>query len=159
MIKRRFANPYGQATWTGHEREGERVPHSRLSRRPQWLIARHAISRLEVLTIGSGDDEALPVFSFEEEAQMFLRLQAGTLAGRWKVRRTSPGELASMLYGPCREVRRVTLDPLPEACSGALNGLLSVRREEFVLALLGDASSTPRLPAALAHRSTGLVSV
>jgi hypothetical protein len=41
-------------------------------------------SRLEPLTITCGGEQALPVFSFEEEAWMFHRLAA--LGSRWRVR-------------------------------------------------------------------------
>jgi hypothetical protein len=43
-----------------------------------WLITSYQqVSQLDVLTIDTeeeGDGECLPVFSFEEEAQMFLRV-------------------------------------------------------------------------------------
>ena len=133
------------------------MSRTRLAQRAQWLIARNEGGRVEVLTIGSNDEEALPVFSFEEEAQMFLRLRADDPAAKWKVRETSVGELTSVLYGPCRKVKRVALDPLPEACGGALNSLLSVRREKFVRGLLGENASTPRRTAAPAHGSASLV--
>lgn len=119
------------------------MSRSTLTQRPHWLITRHKISQLEALTIGSEDDEqALPVFSFEEEAQMFLRFWAGAASGDWKVRETSVGELASMLYGPCEGVSKVALDPLPEVCGGLLLGLLSVERNEFVRVLLEGQFST-----------------
>jgi len=72
---------------------------------------------------------ALSVFSFEEEARLFQRL--GTRGGWW-VRETGVGKLLSVLYGPCREVELVALDPLPQREAGALNGLLCVDRERFV---------------------------
>ena len=46
-----------------------------------WLITRCENGGMEVLTIGS-DGEVLPVFSFEGEAEMFLRLGALGGAGR-----------------------------------------------------------------------------
>ena len=55
-------------------------------------------------------EKALPVFSFEEEARMFLEL--GALDG-WRVREPAVGKLTSVLFGPCAGVRRVALDPLP----------------------------------------------
>jgi hypothetical protein len=94
-----------------------------------WLIVKQRCSGLEVSTIGSN---VLPVFSFREEAEMFLRL--GEFSDRWSVRESTCGELVSLLYGPCRRVRHVALDPLPE-----LFELVSMSREAFVEALLaGD---------------------
>ncbi|HSK85607.1 MAG TPA: hypothetical protein VK902_19715 [Rubrobacter sp.] len=119
------------------------MSQSNLTQRPHWLITRHKVSSLEVLTIDSEDDEqVLPIFSFEEEAQLFLRFCE---AGRgWKVRETSPGELISVLSGPCAEVSEVALDPVPEVCGAALLGLLSVERDEFVEVLLEDKFTAPR---------------
>lgn len=133
------------------------MSRTKLTQRAHWLIVTHEGGRVEVLTIGSGDDEAVPVFSFEEEAQMFLLLRAGMPGAGWRVREITVGELASILCGPCREVKAVALDPLPEACGWALNGLLSVRREEFVLATQDEEPSIPRRAAAPVHRSASWV--
>jgi hypothetical protein len=55
------------------------------------------------------------------------------------------GSLAWVLYGLCRELKAVTLNPLPEACCGTLNGPLTVRRrEEFVFALLNEGRGRPQ---------------
>jgi nitrous oxide reductase accessory protein NosL len=52
------------------ERTPERAPVT-----AYWLIAKHENSRLEILASGlAGCEEAVPVFSHEEEAEMFLRL-------------------------------------------------------------------------------------
>jgi hypothetical protein len=53
----------------------------------------------------------LPVFSFEEEADMFLRL--GDYDNQWRTRESCAGELVSVRYGPCADVKSVALDPLP----------------------------------------------
>src|SRR5215213_4489545 len=88
----------------------------RAGRQRYWVIAKDAkdgFGQPEVLTVDlHGTGEALPVFSFEEEAEMFLWLQR-TEDGR-EVRETTPGQLVSILYGPCADVGRVILDPLPE---------------------------------------------
>ena len=99
-----------------------------------WLIARHRTGGMEVLriTLACGE-EALPVFSFEDEAKMFLKL--GALDG-WRVRVTTAGELTSVLFGPCAGVRRVALDPLPGPDAAALASLVSMEREAFLEALL-----------------------
>ena len=105
-------------------------PQSRRCLDPMfWLIARHNNAQLELLTIDAGGEKALPVFSFEEEAEAFLSL--GALGANWGIRETTPGELVSMLYGPCAGVGRVALDPLPELGGEAIVGLVSLSRERF----------------------------
>ena len=102
-----------------------------------WLIARHRTGGMEVLTTNlARGGEALPVFSFEEEANMFLRL--GALGDDWRERETAGGELVSVLCGPCAGVDRVVLDPvpLPGSLVEGLNGLLSTGREAFMRSLL-----------------------
>jgi hypothetical protein len=97
-----------------------------------WLIARNENSRLEVLATGlTGGEKALPVFSHEEEAEMFLRLWEVGFDG-WQVRESTAGELISVLYGPCAGVERVVLDPLPEMIVERTVGLVSLSREHFV---------------------------
>ena len=94
-----------------------------------WLIARHDNAQLELLTIDAGGEKALPVFSFEEEAEAFLSLSA--LGTYWWIRETTPGELVSVLYGPCASVEWVALDPLPGVGGEAIVGLVSLSRERF----------------------------
>lgn len=100
---------------------------------PYWLIARYNHRQMEVLTIGRGSREVLPVFSFEEEAQEFLR-SVGEEG--WSVRRTGAGELISVLCGPCASAKRVALDPSEE-----LADLVSVSRQGFMDLLLGRGRS------------------
>ena len=76
----------------------------------------------------------LPVFSFEEEAALYLRL--GTRGSCW-VRPIGPGELVSLLYGPCREVDLVALDPMSDVVlPDVMNKLVSLERGRFVDVLL-----------------------
>ncbi len=96
--------------------------------RPLWLIVPQSRSGMEVLTVASN---VLPVFSFEEEAEMFLNMEHAAYG--WQVRKTAREELVSVLYGPCREVTHVALDPVP----GILE-LVSLRREDFIRVLLSD---------------------
>ncbi len=80
--------------------------------RPLWVIARQDNDRMYVLTIyHDKSGEALPIFSFEEEAEMFLQLETPETC--WRARETTPGELVSLLYGTCASVKSVALDPLP----------------------------------------------
>jgi hypothetical protein len=107
---------------------------STFERRPFWLVVRQRTAGLDVFTIGSVG-EVLPVFSYEEEAEMFLRLGLPKEEG-WRVRESTCGELASLLYGPCRDVEQVSLDPLPDMVCARMVGLVSVSWEDFVEALL-----------------------
>jgi hypothetical protein len=114
-----------------------------------WVIAKDAkdgFGQPEVLTVDlDGTGEALPVFSFEEEAEMFLWLQT-TEDGR-EVRETTPGQLVSILYGPCAHVGRVMLDPLPEIGASMQNSLLGMDRNDFVESVMGARSlDTPYKP-------------
>jgi hypothetical protein len=97
------------------------------------LVVRRCTRGLEVLTI-DGNGEVLPVFGFKEEAEMFLRL--GVSGTGWRVRETTRGELVSVLYAPCRDVRLVALDPLPEMAFESTVGFVSLGREAFVEVLL-----------------------
>lgn len=104
-----------------------------------WLIAKNGCGRMKALTINLDGGEAIPVFSFREEAEMFLRFEAGD---GWSVRETPARELALLLLGPHSSLKMVALDPLPELCDEGMNHLISVRMEDFVRALAGDSSSS-----------------
>ena len=96
-----------------------------------WLIAEKRNNRIEALTIRTDDEqETLPVFSSEEEAEIFLRF--GGVTGRWRVRESSAEELVSVLYGPCAGVKKVALDPSPEMVNEGTVGLVSLLRESFL---------------------------
>jgi hypothetical protein len=97
-----------------------------------WLIAKNENGWLEVLaTRLAGAEEALPIFSHEEEAEMFLRLWEVESDG-WQARESTAGELISVLYGPCASVERVALDPLPQMLLERTFGLVSLSRKRFV---------------------------
>jgi hypothetical protein len=104
-----------------------------------WLIAKNGCGRMKVLTINLDGQEAMPVFSFREEAEIFLRFEAG---GGWSVREASARELALLLLGPHSSLKMVALDPLPKLCDEGMNPLVSVRKEVFVRALAGDSRGT-----------------
>jgi hypothetical protein len=114
-----------------------------------WVIAKDANDRLgqpAPLTVNlDGTGEALPVFSFKEEAEMFLWLQ--TIEDGREVRETTPGQLVSILYGPCADVGRVMLDPLPEIGARVQISLLGMDRNDFVESVMGARSlDTPYKP-------------
>ena len=122
----------------GSEEGVRRVHKGRTARRrPLWLIVKHHNDRMAVLTVSAGgDSEALPVFSFEEEAEMFL--QFGVSKTGWQVRETTAGELVSVLYGPCAGVEKVALDPPPEIVGKAMVGLMSLSRKDFARTLVSE---------------------
>jgi hypothetical protein len=100
------------------------------------LIAEYRTDGIEVLrnTLASGE-EALPVFSFEDEARMFLKF--GALDGGWRVRVTTVGELVSVLFGPCAGVGWVVLDPLPPPFAESLMDPAGMGRDAFMESHLG----------------------
>jgi hypothetical protein len=101
-----------------------------------WVITKDGSGWPDLLTVDlNGTGEALPVFSFEEEAEMFLWLQ--TTEDGWEVTEITPGQLVWILYGPCADVGRVVLDPLPEIGLNMQNSLLGMDRNDFVESVMG----------------------
>ncbi len=116
---------------------------SRAPRRPLWLIKNQDDARTGVLAFGpESDEEALPVFSFEEEAETFLRL--GVPETGWRARKTTASELTSLLYGPCAGVKKVALDPLPVADGEIAFNLLCWSREDFLRNFVSEPSAPSR---------------
>ncbi len=113
---------------------------SKRAGRTHWLIAKHGASGMDVLTIQLGDGvEALAVFAFEEQARVFVQTRFGASGEGWEARQTWPGELASVLCGPCSAAKRVALDPPPEAVEKEESaGLRAVERDNFLVRLLGE---------------------
>jgi hypothetical protein len=98
-----------------------------------WLIVKNEHGRIEVLTLDG--KKTLAVFSSENEAEMFLRLEG--VADGWQVSESRGGELVSMLYGLCAGVKDVALDPLPEMVADDRTvGLVSLDRKRFIRRLL-----------------------
>jgi hypothetical protein len=108
-----------------------------------WLIVERGPDRPVALTVGAfSDEEALAVFSFEEEALLFLSVQG--LAETWAVTEVVADELASVLSGSYPGW--VTLDPLPGPLGGKMAGLLSVERKRFLAGLERRATGDPLRP-------------
>jgi hypothetical protein len=95
-----------------------------------WLLARHSDSQSEVLIVTHGGSEMLPVFSFREEAEMYLRIEM--LGGDWQVREISAEELISLLHEKCAIVRSVALDLLPGTRADEVTELVGLDCERFV---------------------------
>ena len=114
---------------------------NKATRRSFWLIVTRAHGRMEVLTIDAGGETVLPVFSFREEVELFLHLQAK--GADWWPRETTTGELVSLLLGLCARVDKVALDPLPSLGEREIIGLVSTGRRHFVRYLMGEDTAHP----------------
>ena len=127
---------WSSATWSRASWSWIRFLVRRSYSRRFWLLARYRTGGTEVLriTLTSGE-EALPVFSFEDEAKMFLKL--GTSCGGWRVRVTTVGELVSVLFGPCAGVGWIVLDPLPPPFAESLMDPAGMGRDAFMESHLG----------------------
>jgi hypothetical protein len=113
---------------------------SALGRRPLWILTSYKHNQMNPLTLDpNGDGGFLPVFSFEEEAQAFLKLlgEEEKELG-WRIRETTPGELISVLLALCAQVKRIALDPLPLSCGEAVLPFMSVKRNHFVQDLMEE---------------------
>ena len=124
---------------TAPAQEVAKVPKNRAARRSFWLIATRAHGWREVLTIDAGGEIVLPVFSFQEEGESFLRLEAAE--ANWWPRETTTGELVSLLLGLCARVDKVALDPLPGLGERMIRGLVSTGRRCFLRHLLGEGAA------------------
>lgn len=115
-----------------------RLPYRAIERRPgrrpvlsYWLIAKNENGRIEVLTaLLAGGGEALPIFSYEQEAELFLAFQAA--GSGWQLKESTAGELVSVLCGPCASATEVSLDPLPEMVTEGTLSLVNLSRKRFV---------------------------
>jgi hypothetical protein len=112
-----------------------------LERRPLWVIAQSTNDCTNVFCVGSKcSGRTLPIFSFREEVEIFVDFLDGIEDGwGWQPKQTAPGELISLLMGPCRDVPRIALDPLPVSEDGGVTlNLVSMSREHFVRMLLSE---------------------
>ena len=111
-----------------------RIPVERgvLSR---YVIVRRETRGLELLRVSlRSGEQVLPVFSSGEAARRFLLSSA--LGEGWHIRECSAGELISLLFGPCANVKQVLLNPLPEPLT-VKDGLANpVYRESLIASLL-----------------------
>lgn len=119
----------------------ESETHAIIRRPRYWTIIREGSSHSEMSVMDlDGRGEALVVFGFEEEAELFLGLEE--MGAGWQARETTSGELVSMLYGPCASIERVVIDPLPRRlCAGTEMYPLSVSSADFTRTMV-DAGRT-----------------
>jgi hypothetical protein len=99
------------------------------------VVARDGDKGLEVLLVPlEGKGRVLPVFSAGWAAHGYLFAEAP--GGGWYVKTCMPGELVSLLVGPCAGVEWVALDPRPGPQRGG-EAATVMPRENFVDYLLG----------------------
>ena len=98
-----------------------------LSRSSWWLVARNDDGQLEVLTLDGGD--TLPVFSGEDEAELFLCLRE---THGWEAHESSAEELVFVLSGPSSQAGLVALDPSVELFDARAGGSPGLSREGFL---------------------------
>ena len=113
----------------------------------RFLIVKRDAEGANVLVLGFPDGRtALPVFGLEEEAGMFLWLEA---AGEdWSVAELSEADLAALLRGSCaRSVVHLFAE------GGVGKGPVTVSREEFLVALSGESSRAKEPAHELAPRN------
>ena len=108
----------------------DRWPTVRRPASKWWLLAKDENCGAGIFLADCGGAQTLPVFSGEDEAEMFVWL-GGAFEDGWQVRETFAGELVSILYGLCAGVGRVALDPSPEMSPETFR-LVSLSRERFV---------------------------
>jgi hypothetical protein len=78
----------------------------------------------------AGLGRTLPVFSFPEEAEMFLALDG--LGEEWEVREGVARDFFPHFFGPRAGVESVVLDPLPGAMGDGAEGSVGIGPERFV---------------------------
>ena len=107
---------------------------------PYWLLVGGGDFTPEVLTTTpEGGQRALVVFGFRQEAEMYLRLEPEVGERGWRLRQSDAGEVLSVLWGLCKDVGYVALDPLPRGLSQRLPGCSEtvMSRQEFMHFLMG----------------------
>lgn len=91
---------------------------------------------------------AVALFSFEEEALLYLRLRGWDETGGLRARRISGAGLLKLLSSRWAGYRSVALDPIPELDAGTLLPLTTTSRELFVR-FLRSTQGRSALPATL----------
>ncbi len=91
----------------------------------------------------AGLGRTLPVFSFPEEAEMFLRLDGS--GGGWDVREGVADDFFPHFFGPRADVESVVLDPLPGTLGDGADGPVGIGPERFAGRFLG-ASAPDAVP-------------
>ena len=109
----------------GGEQRGGLVTSAseRNTSRLHYVVTRDGEKGLEVLCVPlKGKGGVLPAFSAAWVARGYLFAEAP--GGGWYVRACTPGELVSLLVGPCAGVEWVMLDPRPGRHTGEAANLM-----------------------------------
>jgi hypothetical protein len=125
----------------GKEEKGRMPTKSgALKVRPLWIITSYENDQMKALTIGPHlNEKFLALFSYEEEAEVFLRLLGDNEKEKgWRSEQATAAELVSVLYGPCADVKGVALDPLPLELNREMLPLVSMSRDLFLQYLLQE---------------------
>ena len=85
-----------------------------------------------------GLGRTLPVFSFPEEAEMYLALDG--LGSEWHVREGVADDFSPHLFGPRAGVESIVLDPLPGALGDGAEEPVGIGPERFAGRFLGLSS-------------------
>lgn len=143
---------WGPCFGKGRREVSEIETNGMVGRLRYWTVVRQGPCHTDVFTIDpDGRGEALMVFGFEAEAELF----AGFEEAGWQVRETTPGEIISVLHGPCAEVERVVLDPLPRSISASMEILpLSITSADFVQCMISASGAATGATPALAYLRT-----
>jgi hypothetical protein len=131
----------GSCAITVPAQEVAKMSKNKAAQRSFWLIATRTHGWREVLTIDADGQTVLPVFSFQEEGEFFLGLEA--TEADWWTRETTTGELVSLLLGLYAWVDKVALDPLPGLGQMEIVELVSTGRRHFVRHLMGEVAAHP----------------
>lgn len=105
-----------------------------------WLIVAGGEFAPEVFTAEFVEGErALVVFGCREGGEMYLHSWEGVDSGDWRLRQSEAGELLSVLWGLCAEVRYVMVDPLPRGLAeeDSAPSATIMDRQEFMESVMG----------------------
>ena len=107
-----------------------------------WLISNGPAGVLKLDLDGLG--RTLPVFSFKEEAEMFLALDG--MGDGWRSGESGAGDLYALFLDVCADVESVVLDPLPAMLHDGTAGLVGLSLGRFVDRFLGPDTPGPGGP-------------
>ena len=113
------------------------------SARTAWWLISGGPDPAGVLTLElDGLGRTLPVFSFRQEAEMFLAF--GALGEGWRAAQSGAGGLLSVFLDVGADVESVVLDPLPAMVGDGTAGLVGVSLGRFVERFLGQGDPDPQ---------------
>lgn len=100
-----------------------------------WLICDAAEPEGVFVFEIAGLGRSLPVFSFREEAELFMAL--GGLGGRWRTVERGADDFLAFFFGPGADVESVVLDPLPTMLRDSTASLVGLSLGRFMDRFLG----------------------